>query len=84
MNAATRGKLLEALDELGRQYPHWRFGQLVCNVAGWADADDWEAADEELLEALRKQDEYARRGRLPTPADAGSSSEGQGLPQVEP
>jgi hypothetical protein len=76
MSAATRARLIEALEELGRRFPHWRFGQLVCNVAGWADADVWDAEDESLLEAIRKQAEYqqavnAGPARPPAPASEG-------------
>jgi hypothetical protein len=41
------------LAELARRYPHWRVGQLVANVAGWADADVWDAEDAQLLAAAR-------------------------------
>jgi hypothetical protein len=46
-------ELLEAIAELRRHYPHWRFGQLVGNVAGWADQGVWDVEDEQLLEAAR-------------------------------
>jgi hypothetical protein len=36
---------------LCRRYPEWRFGQLVANVAGWADQEIWDVEDERLLEA---------------------------------
>jgi hypothetical protein len=39
MTDTIRDELLAALSELARRYPHWRLGQLVANVAGWADAD---------------------------------------------
>ncbi|MFM9964839.1 MAG: hypothetical protein ACKV2Q_26840 [Planctomycetaceae bacterium] len=51
MNASQRTRLLKRIDELSRRYPDWRLGQLVCNVAGWADADTWDAEDEQLLAA---------------------------------
>jgi hypothetical protein len=53
-------ELLHALEELWRKYPHWRFGQLVCNVAGWADANPWDVEDQQLLEEIRKQEAYQR------------------------
>ena len=46
-------ELLEALAQLRRQYPQWRFGQLIANIAGWADQDVWDVEDEQLLEAAR-------------------------------
>lgn len=48
---ADRSKLFAALAELSRKYPHWRFGQLVANVAGWADTEAWDVEDEQLLAA---------------------------------
>ena len=48
---ADRSELFAALAELSRKYPHWRFGQLVANVAGWADVDAWDVEDEQLLAA---------------------------------
>ena len=53
-------ELLHALEELWRKYPHWRFGQLVCNVAGWADVNPWDVEDQQLLEEIREQDSYQR------------------------
>ena len=43
-----------ALAELSRRYPHWRVGQLIANVAGWADAEVWDVEDEQLLAAARE------------------------------
>ncbi len=48
-----RVSLFEALAELCRRYPNWRFGQLVSNVSGWADVDLWDAEDEQLLAAAQ-------------------------------
>jgi hypothetical protein len=48
---ADRSELFAALAELSRKYPHWRFGQLVANVAGWADVDAWDVEDDQLLAA---------------------------------
>jgi hypothetical protein len=48
-----RSGLFEALAELCRRYPNWRFGQLVSNVAGWADVDLWDVEDGQLLAAAR-------------------------------
>ncbi len=49
-----RSEVFAALAELARRYPHWRIGQLVANVAGWADAEIWDADDAELLAAARE------------------------------
>jgi hypothetical protein len=51
MNDHERSVLLRALTELCDRYPHWRFGQLVSNVAGWADVDTWNVEDTQLLAA---------------------------------
>jgi hypothetical protein len=46
-----REALLRAVTELCERYPDWRLGQLVSNVAGWADVDVWDVEDEQLLAA---------------------------------
>jgi hypothetical protein len=49
-----RADVLAAIAELGRRYPNWRLGQLLANVAGWADEEIWDIEDAELLEAMRR------------------------------
>jgi hypothetical protein len=53
MNNQRRADLLAAFAELSERYPNWRLGQLVANVAGWADQEIWDVEDEQLLEAAR-------------------------------
>jgi hypothetical protein len=53
MNNESRDQLLGAIAELSRRYPNWRLGQLVANLAGWADQEIWDVEDEQLLEAAR-------------------------------
>ena len=53
MNTLGKTALLEAIEDLSRRYPDWRLGQLVANVAGWADQDIWYAEDENLLAAVQ-------------------------------
>jgi hypothetical protein len=53
MTTSDRALLLEAIGELSRRYPDWRLGQLVANVAGWADQEIWDVEDERLLAAVR-------------------------------
>jgi hypothetical protein len=53
MTTQQRADLFAALAALCQRYPHWRFGQLVANVAGWADQEIWDVEDEQLLEAAR-------------------------------
>ena len=57
-DSTTRDQLLKAIQDLSARFPHWRFGQLVANVAGWADAELWDVEDKELLEAIEKQRQY--------------------------
>lgn len=49
MNSKQRADLLAAVDELSQRYPDWRLGQLIANVAGWADQEVWDVEDEQLL-----------------------------------
>ena len=49
MNSEPRADLLKAIAELCHRYPHWRFGQLVANIAGWADQEIWDVEDDQLL-----------------------------------
>lgn len=53
MKLEQRADLLAAIAELSRRYPDWRFGQLVANVAGWADREIWDVEDEQLLLAAQ-------------------------------
>jgi len=53
MNNKQRAELLAAIADLCQRYPDWRLGQLVANVAGWADQEIWDVEDEQLLEAAR-------------------------------
>jgi hypothetical protein len=49
-----RSELFDALLELRRRYPEWRMGQLISNVAGWADQNLWDVEDEQLLAAVEE------------------------------
>jgi hypothetical protein len=53
MNSQERADLLATIAELCQRYPDWRLGQLIANVAGWADQEIWDVEDEQLLEAAR-------------------------------
>ena len=52
-NDADQSEVFAVLAELARCYPHWRLGQLIVNVAGWADADVWDAEDDKMLAAVK-------------------------------
>jgi hypothetical protein len=53
MTSQQRGDLLAMIDALSERYQDWRWGQLVANVAGWADREIWDVEDAEWLEAAR-------------------------------
>jgi hypothetical protein len=53
MNSQHRADLLAVIAQLCQRYPQWRLGQLVANVAGWADQEIWDVEDEQMLEAAR-------------------------------
>jgi hypothetical protein len=53
MNSNQRDDLLATVAELCRQYPNWRLGQLIANVAGWVDQEVWDVEDEQLLAAAQ-------------------------------
>lgn len=54
MNQTIRAELFDTLAELRRRYPEWRLGQLISNVAGWADQEVWDVEDEQLLAAAKE------------------------------
>lgn len=68
----TNGELLATLEKLQRQYPHWRFGQLVANVAAWAGKTQpgaiFDVSDEALLRAAKEHLEQLDRKRSKTPS----------------
>ena len=59
-------ELLTAIAELHRRYPDWRLGQLIANVAGWADQEIWDVEDEQLLAAARSHLQYRQAGEAKT------------------
>ena len=54
MNQRDHTELVDALAELRRRYPEWRYGQLIANLAGWADQNVWDIEDEQLLAAAEE------------------------------
>lgn len=67
MTVTDRVELFDALGQLCRRYPEWRFGQLVANVAGWQDIDIWDVEDEQLLESARR---HLQAAAMPTDGDS--------------
>ena len=61
MSKQKSSELLETLAELRRRYPAWRFGQMIENIAGWADQDVWDVSDDALLEAAQSHLEAAAK-----------------------
>ncbi|MCI0362073.1 MAG: hypothetical protein L0211_26630 [Planctomycetaceae bacterium] len=58
MTTIQRDELYQALSELHALFPHWRFGQLVANLATAAGQTDagglWELEDDQLIAAARR------------------------------
>lgn len=54
----TTQQLLEALEQLQKEHPSWRFGQLVANISflakGPFKSAVWDVEDEELLKAAQE------------------------------
>ncbi|MGL4463037.1 MAG: hypothetical protein ACRC1K_12880 [Planctomycetia bacterium] len=67
MNENDRADVFAALAELARRYPHWRVGQLVANVAGWADVEAWDVEDDQLLSAAREHLKTEINGKESSP-----------------
>jgi hypothetical protein len=65
-----RTELLATLAELSSRYPTWRLGQLICNVADWADRDLWDIDDAQMLEAIKSNLERS----IPDPSATHASS----------
>ena len=53
MTREHRTDLLEAIAELSQRYPEWRFGQLIANVADWADQGVWDVENDQLFSAAK-------------------------------
>jgi hypothetical protein len=72
MTSEQRAELLAKIAKLCERYPNWRFGQLIANVAGWADREIWDVEDEQLLEAARQHLEEVE----PSPAASSGLTKG--------
>ena len=49
--------VLHEIEKLWRQYPDWRLGQLICNLAAWADPTQnvvWDIEDAALLAEIER------------------------------
>ena len=50
-------QVLEEIEQLWRQHPDWRLGQLICNLAAWADPDaasPYDLEDDELVAEIER------------------------------
>jgi len=45
---------LQRIEILWSRYPDWRLGQLLINLADWADDDLWNLEDDRLIEVLEE------------------------------
>lgn len=68
---SIRHDVLRALEELSAEFPAWRFGQMIANLAvvarGATTEAIWDIEDDELLAAIHSQLEK-RRSRTTTTA----------------
>ena len=59
MTDSMRQDVLQALGELSVEFPQWRLGQMIANLAVVARGANveaiWDVEDQELLEAIRSQ-----------------------------
>jgi hypothetical protein len=62
--------LFDVLRQMHAQYPHWRFGQMITNLAGWSgktrEGNPYDVPDERLLETARRH--LAERRSMKAPA----------------
>ncbi len=69
MTDSVRHDVLQALGELSVEFPEWRLGQMIANLAvvarGATTEAIWDVEDEELLAAIQSQLEK-RRSRTST------------------
>ena len=73
MNDTTKYEILQAIGELSVEFPEWRLGQMIANLAvlarGATPEAIWDVEDEELLATIREQVEQ-HRGRVKTLAES--------------
>lgn len=65
MTSSNQNELLNAIAKLCEKYPHWRMGQLISDLAGWADVNLWDVEDEQLLAAAKAHlEQLAEREKI--------------------
>lgn len=65
MATDQRTAVLNALARMAERYPHWRMGQLIANLAGWALSEIWDVEDNQLVDAAKSH--LARSGMAAVP-----------------
>jgi hypothetical protein len=57
--------VLQEIERLWRLHPDWRLGQVICNLAAWADPTQnivWDVEDDVLMaEAQRHLEQFGER-----------------------
>lgn len=66
MKDESADELLAAIAELRARYPHWRLGQLIANVADWAEQSIWDIEDQSLRDAARTHLRQLQNHESPT------------------
>ena len=66
-------ELFELLTQMHRRYPHWRFGQMVTNLAGWSGktrpGNPYDVPDQCLVETARSHLAKRHAGAPAAPED---------------
>ena len=48
--------VLKAIESMWQEYPEWRLGQILCNLATWSRGSDqgavWELTNDEIVGAI--------------------------------
>jgi hypothetical protein len=46
--------VLKSLEKIWRRHPDWRLGQLIANIADWADETVWDLDEDSLLAEIER------------------------------
>lgn len=52
--------VLDALESIWRLHADWRLGQLISNIATWAEQDVWDIEEGDLTAEIERHLEQAR------------------------
>lgn len=73
MSDTPRSELFDVLEEFCRLYPHWRFGQMIANIASMTSSDIWDMEDEQLIASARRHVDYRKKVLGLEPEAAGAA-----------